>query len=185
MTDHMGAVPVSHEPKLTSLINQYFDKEDYQSAIALLKGEMVKSPDDHWLNAQLAISYYELRDYKTAMEFSEKAVRLSPNCPLALDYHASILFANGKVKEALRIWNDLLDKNVEEIACGDCGEGVRFAKSLLNDVGFSVGDAYMELNNKEKALSYYKSHLANRQKGIFSNITRREVLKEIGKIEII
>jgi len=32
-------------------------------------------------------------------------------------------------------------------------------------------------------LSYYKSYLANRQKGIFSNVKRSEVLKEIGKIE--
>lgn len=174
----MDAIP----EKLTSLVNQYFDNKDYHSAIGLLKEELKKLPNDHWLNAQLAISYYELRDYKTALQFSEKAVQLSPNCPLALDYHASILLTNGKVEEALHIWNNLLDKDLNEIAYGECGEGIRFAKSLLNDVRFSVGDAYMELNNKEKALSYYKSHLANRQKGIFSNIKRSEVLKEISKI---
>lgn len=181
----MGAISVSHEQKLTSLINQYFDNEDYHSAIVLLKEELARLPDDHWLNAQLAISYYELRDYKAAIQFSEKAVQLSPNCPLALDYHASILLANEKVEEALHIWNNLLDKDVNEIAYGECGEGIRFAKSLLNDVRFSIGDAYVELNNKEKALYYYRSHLANRQKGIFSNVKRSEVLKEIEKIDIV
>ncbi len=179
----MGAISISHEQKLTNQVNQYFDNEDCQSAITLLKEELAKVPDDHWLNAQLAISYYELKNYQTAIEFSEKAVQLSPNCPLALDYHASILLANGKVEEALHIWNNLLEKDVQGIAFGECGEGVRFAKSLLNDVRFSMGDAYVELDDKEKALSYYKSHLANRQKGIFSNIKRSEVLKEINKIE--
>ena len=173
----------SHRQEITRLVNQYFDKEDYPAAIDLLQKEIEQTPDEHWLYAQLAISYYELRDYKTAMQFSEKAVNLSPDCPLALDYHASILLANGKTKEALLIWSNLLDKNIDDIAHGDCGEGVRFAKSLLNDIRFSVGDAYVEMKNKEKALWYYKSHLANRQKGVFSNFKKRDVLKEIKRVE--
>jgi tetratricopeptide (TPR) repeat protein len=179
----MGAKLATHKQELTRFVNQYFDKEDYAVVIDLLQKEIEQTPDEHWLYAQLAISYYELRDYKMAMQFSEKAVNLSPDCPLALDYHASILLANGKAKEALLIWNNLLDRDIDDIAHGDCGEGVRFAKSLLNDIRFSVGDAYIEMKNKEKALWYYKSHLANRQKGVFSNFKRSEVLKEIKKLE--
>ena len=173
----------THSLEITRLVNEYFDQEDYRAAISLLQKEIAQHPDEHWPYAQLAISHYELKEYEAALRHSEKAMSLSPNCPLTLDYHASILLANGQTEQALAIWKQLLRKNLDEVAYGECGEGMRFAKSLLNDVRFSVGDAYLELKDKEKALFYYKAHLGNRQKGIFSNLKRSEVVSEINQLE--
>lgn len=168
---------------ISKLINQYFKIEDYEGAKKLLHKEIKKTPSDHWLYAQLSISYYELFDYKTALEHVEKAINLSPDCPLALDYYATILFANNRTEEALSIWNKLLNLGIDEIAHGQCGEGIRFAKSLINDIQYMVGEVYVELNEKDKALNYYKLHLQNRQRGVFSNFTKRQVEKKIKNIE--
>lgn len=175
----------SHSQEVNRLVNEYFDQGDYRTAISLLQKEIAQHPDEHWPYAQLAISHYELKEYEAALRYSEKAVSLSPECPLTLDYHASILLANGRAEQALAMWNYLLNKNIYEVAYGECGEGMRFAKSLLNDARFSVGDAYLELKDKEKALFYYKAHLGNRQRGTFSNLKRREVLTEINQLEMV
>jgi len=168
---------------ISDLVNNYFDKEDYESAKNKLLETIEEFTDDHWLYAQLSICFYELFDYKTALKHSQKAIELSPECPLALNYHAIILFANEKVEIAEKIWQQILTKDIKELANCRCGEGLRFAKSLKNDIRFRLGDVYVELNNKEKALKYYKEHLQNRKRGQFSNFTRKEVETEIIKLQ--
>ena len=74
----------SKHTDISKLINQYFKTEDYESAKKLLLKEIKKAPNDHWLFAQLSISYYELFDYKTALKYAETAVNFFDNCSLAL-----------------------------------------------------------------------------------------------------
>jgi len=176
-------VSTQHNINISEQVNKFHEIKDYQSAKELLILELESHTNDHWLLAELAISFYELRDYKTALTYSEKAINLAPDCPLTMDYHAIILFANEEPEKALEIWNKLLNKGVDEIAHGQCGEGKRFAKSLINDIRFRLGDVYLQLKNKEKALESYKSHLNNRQRGIYSNFTKREVKNEIVTLE--
>jgi tetratricopeptide (TPR) repeat protein len=169
--------------EISELINECFANEDYKSAIDFLNQKIGDYPDDHWLFAQLGISYYELKEYDKALQFSSKAVELSPKCPLSLDYYAMILFANQHTEQALQIWNNLLNTEINELAYDQCGEGLNFTKSLINDIRFALGDVYVELNDKRKALSYYKSHLQNRHRGLYSNYTKKQVEKEINQIE--
>ncbi len=77
----------------------------------------------------------------------------------------------------------MLNKKVDKIAYSKCGEGKKFAKSLINDIHFRLGDVYIQLNDKKKALESYKKHLNNRKHGIYSNITKQEVKKEIHLLE--
>ncbi len=172
-----------HNTEISKRINDLFEIEDYESAKKILTKEIEEYPNDHWLLAELAISYYELRDYKTALIYSGKAIKLAPDCPLTMDYHAIILFANEETEKSLEIWSKLLNKDVEDIAFGQCGEGKRFAKSLINDVRFRLGDVHLKLNDKKNALDYYKDHLNNRQRGIYSNFLKKEVEKEIASLE--
>lgn len=174
---------LTHNIEITNKVNEYFDTENYEAAKQFLLKKNEESLDDHWLLAQLAICIYELRDYKTALNYSQQAIELVPDCPLAQDYHAIILFANNRVEEAAQIWTALIEKGIDEIAYGQCGEGKRFAKSLLNDIYFRMGDVYLHKKQQEQALVYYKKHLENRQRGIYSNFTKKEVLSEIANIE--
>ena len=56
---------------------------------------------------------------------------------------------------------------------------MRFAKSLTNDIRVRIGKSYLETGEKQKALNYFKKHLQHRQRGLFSNYTKREIEKLI------
>ncbi len=49
---------------------------------------------------------------------------------------------NGREDAALVIWTILRDMDLEEVAYGECGEGMDWALQLLNDVHYRVGRYY-------------------------------------------
>lgn len=172
-----------YKENISKLLNEFIMQEDWQNAKLLLEKELQKYTDDHFLLTQLGEVYYEMQEYETALKYTQKAVELAPDCPLALNNHAVVLYINERNNEAIEIWEMLLNKSIDEIAHGDCNEGVKFAKSLQNDTRFRIGDAYLALNQKKKALNFYKDHLSHRQRGLFSNFTKREVENEIKELE--
>jgi tetratricopeptide (TPR) repeat protein len=84
--------------------------EDWSGARALIVAELKKTPQDHWLLARLSTTYYEERQYSKALEIIERALRLMPNCPLALWDHAGTLSAVGRPRDALKIYSRLIKK---------------------------------------------------------------------------
>ncbi len=168
---------------ISKTINNYFATENYSDAKKLLLKKIDKEPNEHWNYAQLSISYYETKEYETALKYSTIALELEPNCPLSLDYHASILFAKNNFEVAEQIWTDLLNKDINILAYGDCGEGLKQAKSIKNDIRCILSDLYVKIDKKEKAIFLLKEHLNNRQRGIYSNYTKKEVKKELKKLE--
>ena len=168
---------------ISTLLNEYIMTENWHDAKLLLKSELQKNPDDHFLLTQFGEVLYEMQEYEKAIEFTEKAYKLAPNCPLTLNNHAVVLYINEKNNEAIQIWKNLLEKNINEIAESECGDGLKYAKSLINDIRFRIGDAYLANNEREEALNYYKLHLTNRKRGLFSNFTKNEVEKEIKELE--
>ena len=171
--------------EFNDLVNKSIMNEEWDNAKLILEKELEKSPDDHWIITQLSEVYYEMRDYDKALELSTKAIELAPDCPLAMNDNALHLFMHEKDNEAIEIWDKMLKKGVEEIAFGKCGEGLRNAKSLLNDVRMRIGLSYFETGQNEKALLYFKEHLNNRQRGLYSNFTKQEVENKIHEIELL
>jgi len=171
-----------HQAEISEVLNQYIMEEDWKRAKKVLENELQNFPEDHFLLTQLGEVYYEMQNYDKSLIFTQKAVEIAPNCPLALNNHATVLFMHERYEEAQQIWKNLLKKGVSEIAKNECGEGIRWAKSLLNDIRFRVGDTYLALGNSSKALQFYQWHLENRQRGQFSNFSKQEVLEEIQSI---
>jgi len=169
--------------EFNDLVNDYIMNEDWDKAKEILEKELKKSPEDHWIITQLSEVFYEMRNYDKALELSTKAIELAPDCPLVMNDNALHLYMLEKDSEAIVIWNKMLKKGVEKIAYGECGEGLRNAKSMLNDVRMRIGLSYFETGQKEKALFYFKEHLNNRQRGIYSNFTKQEVAKKIKELE--
>jgi len=176
-------ITTEHKAKISEMLNDYLMKENWQDAKALLESELSTAPDDHFLLTQLGEVFYEMRDYNTAIRYTQRAYELAPDCPLALNNHAVVLYMHNKNDEAIAIWQSLLNKDLHEIAHNECAEGLQFAKTLLNDIRFRIGDAYHTANNNQKALEYFKMHLANRKRGQMSNFTKTEVENEIKNIE--
>ncbi len=173
----------THNLKISNKIDKYIKNGDFAPAIEILQQEIKITPNDHWLYAQLSIIYYKKNEFIVALEFSQKALALDAECPMALNFHAFILFANKKIVRARKSWEKLIDKDLDNIAYGKCGEGIKYAKSIVNDARYMIAQLYLEVDDKEKALEYFKSHLRKRKRGIFSKFNKKVVEREIRKIE--
>ncbi len=170
--------------EFNDLVNDFIMKEEWGMAKEILEKELDKNPEDHWIITQLSEVFYEMRNYDKALELSTKAIELAPECPLTMNDHALHLYIHEKDKEAIAIWDKMLKKGVEKIAYAECGEGLRNTKSMLNDVRMRMGLSYFETGQKRKSLFYLNQHLNNRQRGLYSNFTKREVEKKIKEIEL-
>ncbi len=147
--------------------------------LRLLKSE----PDDHWLLSRISSCYYEERNYRKALVYSTEAIKFAPSCPLALMDHAACLDMLGRGKEAIEIWRRLLRKGKRKIAVGECGEGIRSAKEIVNSCRYRLGVAYADLGRRDLAIRYLKLHLKFRQRGIPCPQTKREVKARLKRIE--
>ncbi len=156
-------------------IDHAMDKEDWESARRLILQKLEADPEDHWLTTRLATTFYEQRDYAAAREWSEKAMRLAPECPLVLWDYAGALDMTGREEEAIRIWRRLIERGAERIAADECGEGLRWAESLVNDCRYRAALSSFDLGKTEEALRLLREHLANRKPGLPSLYTLRDV----------
>lgn len=149
----------------------------------ILEKLMAKEPDNYWAITNYAIIHYELKNYNEAFLYSKKAIKIAKKDSLVLNYHAVILKANNKIKDAIEIWELLLKKNIMQIAFEDCTEGLKWAKSLLNDIRFNLSLTYYELKNTIQARKFMSEHINNRRQGQFSNYSKKEALSRLKKID--
>ena len=168
-----------HKQETSSLINKYIENDRWLDAKRILESELVTYPTEYWLLTTLSNVYYELRDYKKAFEFSEKALSIAPFDYLVLNNHACILSVlDGKENEAIKLLQRIIRSKLSKIAYGDHGEGMRWAKSLVNDSRVRLALVYLSNNEKTKALKYLNDHLENRERGVFSNFSKKEIIKK-------
>jgi tetratricopeptide (TPR) repeat protein len=179
---------VNEEINRGRLIEACIAEEDWNSARKLIEEAILQEPDNHWLLARLSLTYYEQRDYQRALELSAQALAIQPLCPLALWDHASSLDALGKPKEALVIYKGLVERGVEELAFGECGEGIAWSRGLLADCLYCMSKCYTKLGEYQKAVEHLKEALAERGPGcrsIYPISTLRKKLKEFeAKLEL-
>ena len=129
--------------------------------------DLLKSdPDNHWLLAQLSSTYYEERNYEKAYEFITDAFVINPDCPFVMWHLAGTFEMLDRVDEAITIWEEILKRGVRKIAFGECGEGTKWAKSLLADCKYRIGFAYLKQENKKEALKYLKAYVIDVAKSI-------------------
>ncbi len=81
--------------------------------------------------------------------------------------------------EAIKIWKNLLRRGVERVASDECGEGKRWAESLLNDCRYRIGDSYLYLGNRVLAKKYLEDHLNHRRSGLPSCYAIKQVREKV------
>jgi tetratricopeptide (TPR) repeat protein len=165
------------------LIEDYMRRREWTKARAVISKALRTNKNDHWLITRLATTHYEEHQYRKALRLEERALRLAPRCPLALWDHASTLDMLGQESKAIAIWKRLLTRGEEDVAYGECGEGIRWARSLLNDSRYRIAKAYRDIKNDRMAERYFKEHLKNRQPGIPSLYKLKAVKKDLSDLK--
>jgi tetratricopeptide (TPR) repeat protein len=163
-------------------IDELILAEKWEEAQTLIYDILSSEPDDHWLLAELAETYYEERKYKKALTIIEKALVLSPHCPLVLWYYTGILEMNGRIEEAIKVYKTIIHRGVRRIADGECGEGIRWARRLIGDSNYKPGSAYAMIGDFKNAEKYIKKHIIYRNRNFPSNYKLRTAKHDLQMI---
>jgi tetratricopeptide (TPR) repeat protein len=76
---------------MSKAIEAAIRSERWKKARQLIRAELNEKPNSHWLLTRLGLTYYEERAYRASLWYSQKALRLAPECLLALwDYAGSL-----------------------------------------------------------------------------------------------
>jgi hypothetical protein len=164
------------------IIEELYQQERWIKARVLILRELKKTPDDHWYLSRLSGTYYEQHKYKKALQWSNKAYKLSPNCPLVLWDRAGILDMLGRHDDAIALWRKFLKRGVNSLAYGHGGEGLPWAKSLVNDCRCEIADAYCKLGKLRQARLYIQSYMKHRSLGVRSIYDKRMVKKQFAAV---
>ena len=135
-----------------------------------------KEPKSHWLLTRLGTTYWQEGKNDLATKYIKQALKIQPSCPLALWDYGSALSSARRERAALGVFRKIIRINVRRIAFDDCGEGMRWAKSLVNDSRYRAAASSHSLGLKKESRSYFRQHFANRAPGIPSLYTRRYVM---------
>jgi tetratricopeptide (TPR) repeat protein len=163
------------EAPVSSSIEERIAEEDWPGARKLIRAELKRTPNSHWLLTRLGLTYYEQRQYARALQIEERALRISPGCPLVLWDYAGSLQMLKRHAEAVVIYSRLIRQGARSIAYGECGEGLAWARGLVVDCHYRRGESYRALGRKRAALADLVKHLDGRGPGCRSIYPLREV----------
>jgi tetratricopeptide (TPR) repeat protein len=163
-------------------INKLFEQEKWAEARKVILADLKKEPNSHWLLTRLSTTYYEERDYLTAIEWGLKAFALAPRCPLVLWDLAGALHMTGDDERALAMYAGLLKRGIKRIAEDECGEGRAWATALLTDCLFRMGESYAALGRTKAAQMAFERYLTLRGRGAESIYSAELAVKELAKL---
>ena len=135
---------------------------DWLRARRLIREGLRRKPTDHWSLTRLALTYYEQRQYRRALQYDVKALKVEPYCPLAVWGYAGALDMLERRKEALQIYRWLISWGEDRLAYGQCGEGIQRARSLIADCFYRIARIHERTGQRKKAITAYKAHLGRR-----------------------
>ena len=164
-------------------INSLLDRESWAGARRLIEREIAKiSPTDfsrHWLLTRLSTTYYEEHEYDKALIVAKQAESIAPNCPLVLwDLAGAYSMLNDNAN-AITIYSRLIERGIDHIARDQCGEGRKWARSLIADCWCRLGTCFRDLGNTHKAIECWSKHLDMVAKGTDSIYGYPEVIHDI------
>lgn len=148
-----------------SAIEDMIAADDWAGARRRIQTELRESPRSHWLLSRLALTYYEQRNYKKALETEKRALEIAPRCPLSLWGLAGANDMLGRRTEAAALYVRLIRRGVTRLADGECGEGLRWARGLVADCWYRLGAIREDQRDDHGAILAFQRHLQRRALG--------------------
>jgi tetratricopeptide (TPR) repeat protein len=152
------------QKRAAATIEHAIAANDWPGARRLIRAQLRRERDDHWLLTRLSLTYYEQKQYRKSLQYVTQALQIAPYCPLAVWDYAGTLDMLNRKKKALEIFRWLISWGEKRIAYGECGEGVRFARSLIADCYYRIARIHEERRERGKAMQAYRQHLLRRER---------------------
>jgi tetratricopeptide (TPR) repeat protein len=155
------------QKRAAAMIERAIAANDWPKARRLIREGLRKERDNHWLT-RLSLTYYDQKQYRKSLQYVTQALQIAPYCPLAVWDYAGTLDMLGRKKRALQVFQWLISWGEKRIAYGQCGEGIRFARSLIADCYYRIARIHEDRRERGKTLQAYRQHLLRRKRGVRS-----------------
>jgi tetratricopeptide (TPR) repeat protein len=174
----MNKLEEKYKRDFSRKLNALYDKKEWEKVKDLLENEIKKFPDEYFLHTSLAKAYFNLKLFEKAYNSALTAYNIEPNDPLVIYDYACTLYSLNKYSEAITQWNKIVIQGVQNIINSEYGESVNWAKSIVNDSLFRLALCYIEFGDNHKSINLINEHLKYRQRGVYSDFTKKQVLKK-------
>jgi len=164
------------------VFNQLWNESKWTELREFLFKWLNEDPDNHWILLHIAEANYQEKQFDQALEYAEKAFKFAPRCPLAMWEYGETLDRIGRHEEAAFLYKRLIRKGINRVAYGECGEGIRWARMIINDSYYVLGVIYAGKDEFTIAERYIKKYISNRKCKYESRFNLREVKKDLAQI---
>ena len=179
-----GIMPSKVGKRFQSKLDMLKHKSDWNGIITMLKRYASNYPNEYYIFQQLAQTYYIkcIGQFQLACQCAEKAFNMEPDDDLNIYTYACSLYYVGRLDESFDLFSKITSKDVDAIAYGEHGEGLLYAKSLINDSIYMMGVICQDKLQYKEAKELFMKHLVNRRRGQYSDFTKKQVLNHILRI---
>lgn len=153
-----------------------YREERWSEAIDEYLGLLESNDTNHFTEACIASSYYELRDYGQAWRWIAKAADRCPTCPFVRWHLAAILRGVARLDESIGVYQGLISEGWEGLARGPCSEGGAAARQLVNDARIGLALTLVLSERRDEAIGHARSHLETRDKSSYGSVFRRDAV---------
>ena len=108
---------------------------------------------------------------------------MEPDDDLNIYTYACALYYVGLLDKSYEYFNKIIDKDINDIAYGEHGEGLRYAKALINDSIYMAGVIFQKQHKYEEAKGFFLRHLEDRKPFQYSDFTKAQVMKHLSELE--
>ncbi len=169
--------------KSADSIENAIEAENWVLARKLIRAELKRNPRSHWFLGRLALTYYEQRNYKRALYWTTMALQEAPYCPWLIWDYACTLAMLDENDKALLLYRWLLSWGEDQLAYGECGEGIRLARALIADCHYRIACIWDEKRQWKRSAGEFERHIELRKKGYGSGYSLREIKGQYAEVK--
>ena len=146
-------------------INEYLQKGEFKKTLKILEDLIKNGKENTWLFFYLGKTYYKLNDYKKSIFYFRKCNQIQPNSPKVL-YNLALVFQGlGRINEAEKLFNKLIDINSDDVH-----SYYGLFNLNINNINKNYKKKLKDLSNN-KQISLFEKSLIN---FIFSKLEKKE-----------
>ncbi len=125
-----GCMYKRQRDRASAFVDSLKERKDYKRLIRYLKRKSREYLGEYWLLLELAELLYG-QGNRSCLRYAEKAMRAEPDDLLVIYNYACALYLNEQYEEANVQLAKIISEDIERMAYGEHGEGMRWAKRIV------------------------------------------------------
>lgn len=109
-------------------------------------------------------------------------MKIEPDDDLNIYTYACALYYVGKLEKSFEYLTKIINKDIHEIAYGEHGEGLRYAKQLLNDAVYMTGVVCQDMHRYNEAKDYFMRYLESKKPFQYSDFTKKQAMSHLSEL---